>query len=130
MSTVRNPWVWVPTLYFAEGIPYVVVNNISVIMLKSTRLRSLICGRPIVVINDGVIVQSELRRLRMTTEDLCEELRQKEAVETTISPRARTSHTAETVTRLTCEKCAKTFVATSRPEQTAERVSESIAMRR
>lgn len=34
MSTVRNPWVWVPTLYFAEGIPYVVVNNISVIMLK------------------------------------------------------------------------------------------------
>lgn len=50
----------------------------SVIMLKSTRLRSLICGRPIVVINDGVIVQSELRRLRMTTEDLCEELRQKD----------------------------------------------------
>lgn len=50
----------------------------SVIMLKSTRLRSLICGRPIVVIDDGVIVQSELRRLRMTTEDLCEELRQKD----------------------------------------------------
>lgn len=50
----------------------------SVIMLKSTRLRSLICGRPIVVINDGSIVQSELRRLRMTTEDLCEELRQKD----------------------------------------------------
>ncbi len=50
----------------------------SVIMLKSTRFRSLICGRPIVVINDGVIVQSELRRLRMTTEDLCEELRQKD----------------------------------------------------
>lgn len=50
----------------------------SVIMLKSTRLRSLICGRPIVVINDGSIVQSELRQLRMTTEDLCEELRQKD----------------------------------------------------
>lgn len=50
----------------------------SVIMLKSSRARRLICGRPIVVINDGKIVQSELRRLRMTTEELCEELRQKD----------------------------------------------------
>ncbi|MBO5562698.1 MAG: MFS transporter [Bacteroidales bacterium] len=30
----RNPWFWVPTLYFAEGIPYFVVNNISTIMFK------------------------------------------------------------------------------------------------
>ncbi len=27
-----SPWLWVPTLYFAEGIPYFVVNSISVIM--------------------------------------------------------------------------------------------------
>ena len=27
-----NPWWWIPTLYFAEGIPYFIVNNISVIM--------------------------------------------------------------------------------------------------
>ncbi len=31
--TTRNPWLWVPTLYFAEGIPYFIVNNISVLML-------------------------------------------------------------------------------------------------
>jgi len=30
----RNPWTWVPTLYFAEGIPYVVAMTISVIMYK------------------------------------------------------------------------------------------------
>ena len=30
----RTPWLWVPTLYFAEGIPYFVVNNISTIMFK------------------------------------------------------------------------------------------------
>ena len=30
----RNPWAWVPTLYFAEGIPYVVAMTISVIMFK------------------------------------------------------------------------------------------------
>ena len=28
----RTPWWWVPTLYFAEGIPYFIVNNISVTM--------------------------------------------------------------------------------------------------
>ena len=31
----KSPWLWVPTLYFAEGIPYFVVNNISVVMFKS-----------------------------------------------------------------------------------------------
>lgn len=30
----RNPWLWVPSLYFAEGVPYFVVNSISVILLK------------------------------------------------------------------------------------------------
>jgi len=30
----RNPWAWIPTLYFAEGIPYVVVMLVSVIMYK------------------------------------------------------------------------------------------------
>ena len=32
-STKRiSPWAWVPTLYFAQGIPYFIVNNISVLM--------------------------------------------------------------------------------------------------
>lgn len=30
----RNPWLWVPSLYFAEGIPYIVVMTVSVIMYK------------------------------------------------------------------------------------------------
>lgn len=30
----RSPWAWVPTLYFAEGIPYVVVMTLAVIMYK------------------------------------------------------------------------------------------------
>ena len=30
----RSPWLWVPTLYFAEGLPYFIVNTISVIILK------------------------------------------------------------------------------------------------
>jgi len=30
----KTPWLWVPTLYFAEGLPYFIVNTISVIILK------------------------------------------------------------------------------------------------
>jgi uncharacterized membrane protein YcaP (DUF421 family) len=50
---------------------------ISVLMLKSTKFRKLICGKPIIVIDNGVVQQSEMKRLRMTTEDLSEQLRQK-----------------------------------------------------
>ena len=35
MKQSKSPWSWVPTLYFAEGIPYFIVNNISVIMFKN-----------------------------------------------------------------------------------------------
>ncbi|HOH06731.1 MAG: muropeptide transporter [bacterium ADurb.Bin431] len=30
----RSPWFWIPSLYFAEGIPYVVIMTVSVIMFK------------------------------------------------------------------------------------------------
>jgi len=30
----RNPWFWIPTLYFAQGLPYVAVMTLSVIMYK------------------------------------------------------------------------------------------------
>jgi len=30
----RNLWTWIPSLYFAEGLPYVVVMTVSVIMYK------------------------------------------------------------------------------------------------
>src|SRR5436189_1565330 len=31
----RNPWAWIPTLYFAQGIPYVVVMTLSTLMYKN-----------------------------------------------------------------------------------------------
>lgn len=30
----RNPWAWIPTLYLAEGLPYVTVMTVAVIMYK------------------------------------------------------------------------------------------------
>lgn len=33
-SFKKNPWSWVPTLYFAEGLPYVAVMTIAMVMYK------------------------------------------------------------------------------------------------
>ena len=34
-KTTRNPWAWIPTLYFTQGIPYVMVMSVSVMMYKN-----------------------------------------------------------------------------------------------
>ena len=34
----RNPWAWIPSLYFAEGLPYVVVMTLAVVMYKGMGL--------------------------------------------------------------------------------------------
>ena len=51
---------------------------LSAAMLKNMRLRRIVCGNPVVVIADGKIDQQKMRALRMSTEDLSEELRQKD----------------------------------------------------
>ena len=33
-AKTRSPWAWIPTLYFAQGLPYVAVMTISVILYK------------------------------------------------------------------------------------------------
>jgi PAT family beta-lactamase induction signal transducer AmpG len=34
LKKTKSPWTWIPTLYFAQGIPYVVAMTVSVIMYK------------------------------------------------------------------------------------------------
>ncbi len=34
MKQKRSPWAWIPSLYFAEGVPYVAVMTISLIVYK------------------------------------------------------------------------------------------------
>ncbi len=49
---------------------------VSFLMLKSTRVRQLICGKPVVVIDEGKLDQEALKFLRLSTEDLFGQLRQ------------------------------------------------------
>ena len=50
----------------------------SALMLKSSKFRRLVCGNPIVVISDGKILQKQMRRLRLSNEDLFTQLRQQD----------------------------------------------------
>ncbi|WIT13652.1 MFS transporter [Paucibacter sediminis] len=38
MAAPRSPWVWIPSLYLLQGIPYVVVMTLSVVMYKNLGL--------------------------------------------------------------------------------------------
>ncbi len=49
---------------------------VSVFMMKNSFFRRLICGSPVTVIEDGKILRDKMMSLRLTTEDLCVQLRQ------------------------------------------------------
>ena len=48
----------------------------SFLMLKNLKIRQLMCGKPIIVINEGKLDQKAMEYLRLSTEDLSEQLRQ------------------------------------------------------
>lgn len=48
---------------------------LSVLTMKSIRLRDLLCGRPSIIIRDGTLDQKEMARNRLTVDELLEELR-------------------------------------------------------
>lgn len=49
---------------------------VSLLMLKCGKFRQAVCGSPMIVIENGRVLQDQMRRLRLSTEDLFEELRQ------------------------------------------------------
>lgn len=44
MKKKRNPWKYIPSLYFAEGVPYVLVNELSVPMFKTLGADNIFIG--------------------------------------------------------------------------------------
>ena len=65
---------------FSGIVPMLVLVSmeliVSVLMMIIPRFRKIICGSPVMIIEDGKLKQNEMRRLRITTEDLCVQLRQ------------------------------------------------------
>jgi len=50
---------------------------ISGAIVSSIRFRALVCGRPSILIENGKIIQSEMKRCRFTVDELAEDLRKK-----------------------------------------------------
>lgn len=57
-------------------VSFEIIN--SIIVMKSVKLRKFLQGNYLMLIRDGVIDQSQLKRLRFTVDDLMEALRQKD----------------------------------------------------
>lgn len=51
---------------------------VSLLMMKSKRFRSLICGHPIIIIKDGQMIDTQLKKLRISREDVYSLLREKD----------------------------------------------------
>ena len=48
---------------------------LSVLTMRSIRFRAVICGRPSIIVENGVLRQGEMRKNRFTVDELMEELR-------------------------------------------------------
>ncbi len=48
---------------------------LSVLTMRSVRLRAILCGKPSIVLRNGRLCQNEMRKVRMTVDELLEELR-------------------------------------------------------
>ena len=57
--------------------------TLSLITMDSLRFRRLLCGKPVILIDDGKLLQSNLRKTRITMEELQRQLREKEVLDLT-----------------------------------------------
>ena len=67
------------TPLYAGVVPILLLLSVtmllSVLTMKNTTIRTLICGRPSIIIQNGELKQEEMRRNRLTVDELLEELR-------------------------------------------------------
>ena len=54
---------------------------LSCLCLKSIRIRRLLCGKPVILIDNGKLLPDNLRRTRITIDELTEQLREKDVLD-------------------------------------------------
>ena len=54
---------------------------LSFLVMKSTRLRRILCGKPVILIDNGKLLQENLRSTRVTLDELISHLRQKDILD-------------------------------------------------
>ena len=72
---------------FSGFVPIVTVLGVELILshlsLKSIRFRKLLCGKPVILIENGNIMQENLRKTRVTMDELTGHLREKDVLDIT-----------------------------------------------
>ena len=70
---------------YSGFLPIVVVLGLELVLsslsLKSQKLRQLLCGKPVILIDNGKILQNNLRRTRVTLDELTGHLREKDVLD-------------------------------------------------
>ena len=65
-------------------VPLLTVLGLEMVMsfliLKSIRLRKFLCGKPVILIDNGKLLQDNLRRTRISLDELTSHLRQKDVL--------------------------------------------------
>ena len=54
---------------------------LSMLSMRSIRLRRLLCGTPVILIDNGKLLEKNLRKTRITLDELTEQLRQKDILD-------------------------------------------------
>ena len=70
---------------FAGLVPICVILGAELVLswlnLKSSRIRRLLCGKPVILIENGTILQQNLRKTRITLDELTGHLREKDVLD-------------------------------------------------
>lgn len=70
---------------FSGFIPIVTVLGVELVLsflsLRSIRLRKLLCGKPVILIENGNILQKNLQKTRITLDELTGHLREKDVLD-------------------------------------------------
>ena len=70
---------------FSGLVPILTVLGMELVLaalsLRSIRLRKLLCGKPVILIENGMILQENLRKTRVTLDELTGHLREKDVLD-------------------------------------------------
>lgn len=70
---------------FSGIVPIVTVLGVELVLsalsLRSMKLRRLLCGKPVILIENGTILQQNLRKTRVTLDELTGHLREKDVLD-------------------------------------------------
>ena len=72
---------------FSGIVPILTVLGVELVLsavsLKSSKVRNLLCGKPVILIENGKILQGNLRKTRLTLDELAGHLREKDVLDIT-----------------------------------------------